>query len=436
MRGVPVDPFGLRIEDTPRGCRVVLPRRNLPAARGVAWAMVAVSGVIVAVATLIAVRSFRPGSGVFGAVTAVFPLVFAAAGLLPALAGLALLCGRNVVRVRHGVVSGGDYVGPLLLWPRRLPAERVTRVSVVSASASMQRRTPAKWLRDIAERGALMAIDDHAPNADDKRKQQNALASRALLAWGYPREVLEEVAAAITPAIDAARGAADPSLAPVNLTQEVRDSVSDAIGIDLGDRDTFPAATPASAVPDQPAKSNAAVDETREGLTVTLPPRGFMKGSKGLGCFSIAWCGFMAVFTGVMVLGGPPGVWFVYLFLAGFWAVGIAVFLGALNMGRRRTIIDLVGAPPATTVVVTRQGLFGLKQVEHAYDTLVNVRVGPSGMEVNDRPVMQLQFMHDHAGKDTHGLLSERDDDELEWLAALLRNRLRLPRDDAGQSNA
>ena len=53
----------------------------------------------------------------------------------------------------------------------------------------------------------------------------------------------------------------------------------------------------------RPADTAITVDENPDGLTITIPPAGVRKGSKGLFAFSVAWCGFMVVFTGATVAG-------------------------------------------------------------------------------------------------------------------------------------
>jgi len=52
------------------------------------------------------------------------------------------------------------------------------------------------------------------------------------------------------------------------------------------------------------------------------------------------------------------------------------------------------------------------------------VRMGPSGMEVNDRAVMELQIRRANGNK--LGVLSQRREDELQWLAAILRQALNV----------
>ena len=90
-----------------------------------------------------------------------------------------------------------------------------------------------------------------------------------------------------------------------------------------------------------------------------------------------------------------------------------------------------------STLLVTRAGLFGQKQQEWQAEDLRTIRLGPSGTEVNDQPINQLHLVP-RKGKKV-GMLTERDDDELEWIAAVLRRlgreseadaQLRAPRPD------
>lgn len=69
-------------------------------------------------------------------------------------------------------------------------------------------------------------------------------------------------------------------------------------------------------------------------------------------------------------------------------------------------------------------GLFGEKKQVWEPGTLSAVQVGPSGMEVNDRPVLELQFIPRQGDK--FGILSARDEAELEWLATRLTHALSL----------
>jgi hypothetical protein len=79
-------------------------------------------------------------------------------------------------------------------------------------------------------------------------------------------------------------------------------------------------------------------------------------------------------------------------------------------------------------VGIRRIGPFGTKERLLPRAELAAICIGPSGMAVNDRPVMELQF-HLHAPKKRVGCLSQLTDEELRWLAYELRRRLQLPVD-------
>jgi hypothetical protein len=59
-------------------------------------------------------------------------------------------------------------------------------------------------------------------------------------------------------------------------------------------------------------------------------------------------------------------------------------------------------------------------------DAIQDIRVGPSGTEINNRPVMELQILP-VAGKKI-GLLWNRPREEQDWVAYLLRNAVESSR--------
>jgi hypothetical protein len=90
-------------------------------------------------------------------------------------------------------------------------------------------------------------------------------------------------------------------------------------------------------------------------------------------------------------------------------------------MGRRTAMF----AVAAGNLLVMQKGLFGTKKREWAVDDISHIALGPSGMKVNDRDVLQLQI---HAAGEKLGLLTGRDVAELEWLACELRSAWRAAR--------
>jgi hypothetical protein len=178
-----------------------------------------------------------------------------------------------------------------------------------------------------------------------------------------------------------------------------------------------------------PPGSSLAVERFPDGLTIQIPPAGLWRGSQGLFVIALLWNGIIAVITfallGVLLGGADKNadklVWVFPLFLSIFWAVGIGLLLGALNMGRRKAAIAVTGG----TLMVIQTGLFGSKQRDWPPGDVEAVRAGPSGMTVNDKPVLELQIFDGGAHK--FGLLAGRTDEELEWLARELRAALQVP---------
>src|SRR5438552_7380066 len=100
----------------------------------------------------------------------------------------------------------------------------------------------------------------------------------------------------------------------------------------------------------QPRDSRITIERFPDGLTINVPPAGLWRGTQGLFPFAILWLGFMSVFTPVFLVGIFRGkgaeqaaAWIAPAVLSLFWLVGIGLFLGGLNMGRRRAAIAVTG---------------------------------------------------------------------------------------------
>jgi hypothetical protein len=166
------------------------------------------------------------------------------------------------------------------------------------------------------------------------------------------------------------------------------------------------------------------VVESPDGVTVTVPAAGLWRGTRGLFPFSLLWCAFTVVFTVVLSFADAfenVGAWAAVLVLVAFWAAGLGMVLFAFNMGRRQAAFAVV----QDTLLVLQTGPLGIQRREWRRGEVADVRTGPSGIEVNDMPVLELQIVP-RAGKRV-GLLAGRDEAELQWLATLLRRSLSLP---------
>lgn len=139
----------------------------------------------------------------------------------------------------------------------------------------------------------------------------------------------------------------------------------------------------------------------------------------GLFSFGLIWTVVIALFTvGMITSGISSQSLFPLLMMIPFWAVGIGMLLASYNMGTRTAIIDVIG----DTLLITRKNLFGTRQQEWRVHDLQTVRVGPSGMEVNDREVMQLQVVPE--GDNKVGLFAGRSVEELRWIAQVINRAL------------
>ena len=227
------------------------------------------------------------------------------------------------------------------------------------------------------------------------------------LAPGYPHAML--------------RPLADVLAASMSLGSQGASALSNeepVVEIEVVERDSSEP-EPDIEVP-RPANTDITCQEAAHGLAISVPPKGLWRGSQGLFAFSLLWNGFMIVFTGGMLKAHPPLP--VYLFISLFWVIGIGVLLGAINMARRKVMIAVVNNVLACRII----GPFKTREQTIPVGNIGAIRVGPSGMEVNHRPVMEIQIIP-RTGKKI-GILSNRSSDEQEWLAYVLRRWLKVGR--------
>lgn len=329
----------------------------------------------------------------------ILPGVAAAVGGM--LLGGAISFGHAEIHVADGVIRYGERIGPIF-WRKSVRRERISRLAVHSIP-QIEQRSQTGLARRVAEMAALKAeVHQGKPR---------------WLAIGYPEPWLKAVAdhLAAEDALNVAAVAAAPL--PVVL-------VESRVRFGDGDVDRF----------EKPAGSLIEYQEIPGGFTLVVPAPGVWKGSAGLFLFSLFWCGFMTLFTGGVGLsllkGKMPAdgvVWNFAMVMAVFWAVGLGMLLAAINMGRRQAAIAVAGGQ----LKLIQLSLFGTKRREWLLEDLATARKGKSGMEVNDVPVMQLHIVP-RDGKPC-SLLTGRDEEELEWIATLLRQAIPPQQGDGGQ---
>lgn len=178
----------------------------------------------------------------------------------------------------------------------------------------------------------------------------------------------------------------------------------------------------------KPPESKIQIERFPDGVTIQVPPAG-IAGTKGMFVFALIWDGAMAVFTAFILFAAFNGknnnpdsaTWILPVFLGVFWLAGIGLLLGSLNMARRKAAIAVTSG----TLMVIQTGLFGTKQRTWEPGGVRSVRLGSSGMEVNDVPIQELQIEGGPHSK--FGMLAGRSNDELAWLAYEIRQALGLP---------
>ncbi|MEK6247065.1 MAG: hypothetical protein N2C12_02730, partial [Planctomycetales bacterium] len=405
------------------GTRYVLPIRNLGMIRRLGWPLVAMG--IFTTCFTVAWMAFSIIGGImqdqaaqgFSALLIGFGLL-GLFGLIPALGmlliGFTFAANRSrcVVEIRNGKLYSNE---PLFLftWRRRRPIDLIRELSIESLGSHFNQRhinsrNHSRFLTTAA--GAAYGIV--ASGRDTKK---------FLVAPAYPKELLVRLANEIAEHV--ACNVTQIRLGDRPLKEDSFESTSFETG---ESRPTVIVRDPSDGLdkqPVQPAGSDASVERRKGGVTITIPPAGLWKGSRGLFFFSLVWNGFLILFVGAFLFSvarGDDSDWNILLFLIPFIAVGVGVMLIAVNMGRRRAIIATSGE----NILVVRESIFGKSSREWRSSQIQQICSGPSGMSVNDVPVHELQ-VHSTAGK-KFGCLSQRDDDELEWIAAELNRSLRL----------
>lgn len=401
----------VEVVTTPLGERYVLPTRHEGCLRIVSIPMLVIALVFLFVGgytSLIegGVWDWFQGNATgrpFNLFYALFGLVFISIGYGALYLGVMLFGGRSVIELRNNLLIATQRSGPFR-WRRKIPLDTIKKLQVKSSNVD----------RDQAKaRTSLCALN--------VVKKDGGLYN---LAWGYPKPMLRALAKQLSAGCESAKGARlidEAGGIEVEETMIGEDRLVDAIKQAKGEG---PDTLEFEAVPEQPADSTIIVEPHDAGVTITVPPVGMHKGGKGMYGFSIVWNGFMLIVTTMWLLGGKQrgGEWFIILaVLSLFWTVGLSMLVATINAGRRRAILDVVG----DTLLITRQNIFGTKQQEIARDNIASIRRDKSGVEVNDEPILNLQIRL-HEGKKI-SMFSQLSDEELRWLAAVLREAMGVP---------
>lgn len=162
-------------------------------------------------------------------------------------------------------------------------------------------------------------------------------------------------------------------------------------------------------------------------MTFTVPAPGTWRAGKLLLSLSAGFLLTAGAFTTLLVAEAvvqgleESAHWLFWLFLIPFWGAGIGMLVAAINRGRERAIIETVDH----TLRITRTNLFGTERHEWPADELLSIAAAASGNSGSRRePVMQLQIQPRDG--DPIRLMTGRDEMELDWFAAELRDALGL----------
>ena len=334
------------------------------------------------------------GPGSAGTVGRVLHLVFVLMGLPGVLAGLGMAAvgfalasnsSHTEVVVTADRLRVIEVLG-LLRWPRSRPLSTIHRLVVspfLSAGAQAASATPANPLAGLTVLVAQCA-----------RK-------RLLVAAGYPEAVTRRLGTAISARlVQAADRAGRPQDFPVvDVTPEGEDAVF--------------AAAPVARPPD----TRIQLTDDGERFALIIPPAGLWRGSRGLVAFAVVWNVFV-LFMLKSILGTAQGSLGSILFLGLFLTVGLAMLGISVHMGYARALFACYRG----RLALKRSSPFRTRERVWEAGTLAAVRVGPSNMTVNDRPVPELQLI----GRDGEktGCCSTLREEELLWMADELRRRL------------
>ena len=393
MNPPPLPPEIKVIRDSMTVTRYILPKRNLGDARKFGWLPIGFGLFITLFMIFWMSGPISGGLHGHGGIRW-FELIFGLLGLPGLAAGLGLIAlgivilanaSHSEIIVEEGFICAVERIGPIPIRRKRRIAELHRFVVRKGGITSRDQNTGAKKV--------------FAPHL--AALQAETIGKTLWLAPAYPYEMLRPLADVL---------AASLSLDRHPLATEDSEPVIEVVESEGGEE------TPATVVP-KPESTDIICQANPHGLAIEVPPKGLWKGSQGFFGFSLFWNGFMVVFSVAMFKGHPPLP--VYLFISLFWAVGIGMLLVAINMAKKKVLIAVVNDMLACRVI----GPFKTREQKIALSDVDTIKVGPSGMEVNHRPLMELQIIPKQGKK--IGLLSNRSGEEQEWLAYVLREAVK-----------
>ena len=277
-------------------------------------------------------------------------------GLLPALGLLALGFGltTNSTHCRLTMTDDGievrEYAGPFH-WTWKRSAKEITGISALKNPKVAHNDHAGRRTIDLPLIKNLVFV-----TASCTRKKRTIP-----LIVGYPYEIADGLTAEIEDHLNSCAGRYGA------VTQRIKTRWTEG---DVDSLDNAP----------RPEGTRISLERNANDIIIVIPSAGLVKGSKGLIFFAAFWNLFMTGFTVLGIKGllndgatGEPLPF--YLFIALFWAVGIGMLIGAINMGQKKAAIKVSGR----TLYLLRQRPGKLKKDSWTFDALETICVGDSG---------------------------------------------------------
>lgn len=383
-------PPEIRVETGRHGVRYLLPPRQTGPFKIAAVFFIGFGGLFGGFALFwilgvlgVVLEGTRAPSPVF----ALFGVPFLLAGLGIVGVGVFAFCGRCEIEIRPGELLARERGGPFR-WTRRIPLRDIRRFTLAADAARINGQ-PVKS-GPMSDVGVLSA-DVGAANP-------------RLVVLGYPRAWVAALAARLNTDIATQTGAA-----PLPTTVTPLDPQADG-GARHGDRI------------DPPAKTSITLTEQAGGLIAVVPPQG-TRATKGLLVFALVWLFFIGLVGTIMVVAPDSSkrrrnqsMVIPAVVIGGFGLIGAGMLTAAVNQMRRKASLRA----SRDELIVVQQSLFGTKTFRRTRGELAAIRVGDSGVKINNKSVQELQ-VEDSGGR-KHGFFTNLTDEELYWLATHLRH--------------
>lgn len=326
----------------------------------------------------------------FVIVPILFCSLFVIAGTIPIAAGLFLWIGKAELRLTASELIDIERCG-FLRWSWKCDRFSIEKV-VLNVSKSRKKRTDS----DGKSSSGLTFLTVQKTNGKP-----------IIMGIGYPPEILEPVAAKLMQAIF------DLSEAPEVEVQDLETYTDELGNPNFHGSSDFPVS--------KPANSDIELVDHPGGIALKVPPSGIWKGSKGLMLFSGCWSAFSTVFFVVLLgvaIGGEDVPLFAFGFIGLFVLIGVGIGLCAVNMGVRKAMIAFDG----DRFKLVHKNLFRERREDWGLEEIDRFQIGPSGMEVNDVPVMCM-FIHFTDGT-KEKFFSSRTNEEIHWMADVFNRKL------------